>query len=288
MSQSMAASELVLAPDGSLYHIRLQNDELNENVILVGEPERVAMVSDKFDTVTLKRSNRGIIIHSGSFKGKKVSVVATGMGVGNIDIILTELDAAVNINLRTKQINPSHQHLNFIRIGTCGSMQADVGCNQAVASRYVVGIDGSFRFYNAKQVLNERLTDDFVSFMKWDESFPRPYAVEASQTLINNIAFDMQQAITITAPGFYAAQGRKLRLELADDSINDRLPLFCFNGIRVVNYEMEASMCYALGRALGHSVLAVCNVVANRASGEFVDDYSKPMNDLIEKVLERL
>ena len=288
MNNPMTDSELVLAPDGSLYHVRLHNGELNENIILVGEPKRVAMVSDKFDSITLKRDNRGIIIHNGLFEGKQVSVVATGMGIGNIDIILTELDAAVNIDLRTKQVNKTHKHLNLIRIGTCGSMQAEIGCNKAVASRYVVGIDGSFHFYDAKHVLNERLTDEFISFMQWNESFPKPYATESSSDIMNKIAFDMHKAITITAPGFYAAQGRKLRVPLADATINDKLPLFCFDGTPVVNYEMEASMCYALGRALGHSVLTICNVIANRATGEFADDYSKPMDNLIETVLKRL
>jgi uridine phosphorylase len=288
MNSISAASELVLAPDNSLYHLRLHNNELANNVILVGEPSRVKTISDKFDTLTLIRENRGLITHCGTYKGKPVSVVATGMGIGNIDIVLTELDAAANINLKTREINPEIQALNLVRIGTCGSMQAEIACNQYVASQYVIGIDGGFNFYGCKGVSDEVLSNNFIDFMRWDERFAKPYGVEASSSLLESIAYDMHKGITITAPGFYAAQGRRLRLPLFDSSINDRLPLFSYKGIPIVNYEMEASLTYALGKALGHSVLTVCNVVANRASGEFVDDYAQSMNGLIEMVLERI
>ncbi|MDR1726192.1 MAG: nucleoside phosphorylase [Bacteroidales bacterium] len=288
-NQKFAASELVLAPDNSLYHLRLNNNEIAEKVILVGEPERVEKISYKFDNITLKRENRGLITHCGTYKGKLISVIATGMGTGNIDIVLTELDAAVNINLKTKQPFENTRQLDIVRIGTCGSMQKNIDCNEFVASQYVIGIDGTFDFYaDDKEVVNKDLTNRFMYFMNWNKDFAKPYAVDASENLLKSIAFDMHRAITITAPGFFAPQGRSLRLNLADNTINNRLPLFSYKNIPVVNYEMETSLTYALGRALGHNVLTVCCVVANRVKGEFLEDYAEKMDILINNVLNRI
>ncbi|MDR1848349.1 MAG: nucleoside phosphorylase [Bacteroidales bacterium] len=288
MNRRLTSSELVLAPDGSLYHLRIRNDEIAEKVILVGEPERVEKISAKFETVTLKRENRGLITHCGTYNGKHISVIATGMGVGNIDIVMTELDAAVNLNLKTKQPFPKLKNLNIVRIGTCGSMRKEVACNTFVASQYVIGIDGAFRFYKPNGVLNEDLANKFVSFMDWDLSFPTPYALKASMPLLESVCGGMQRAITITAPGFYGAQGRKLRLIPLHQTINNRLPLFSYQNVPVVNYEMETSMIYAMGKALGHNVVSVCCVVANRATGEFTEDYGKPMDALITTVLDKI
>lgn len=289
MENKLAASELTLAKDGSLYHIHLKPHQLYDHIILVGDPQRVEMVSNHFDSIDFKTSNREIFAHSGKLNGVGVTVLSTGMGVDNIDIVLTELDACANIDLQSREFNPKHRNLNLIRLGTCGSLQKEAGCGKYVVSKYVVGIDGIMYFYkNNEGVIDERLTQSFISFMNWDSSLPKPYGVECSETLLKKIGFDMLEGITITAPGFYGPQGRQIRLPIAFSEINNKLSDFSFNGCKATNYEMETSSLYALGKNLGHDCLTICLVIANRVEGRFLETYNKEMEDLIEKVLRRL
>lgn len=288
-NKKLTASELVLTPEGNLYHINLSDKDLSENIILVGDPSRVQNVASFFDKRIHSSSNREMVSCKGCFKGKEVTVLSTGMGVDNIDIVVTELDACANINLKTREIKPVHRTLNIIRLGTCGSLQKDISVNEYIASKYVIGIDGIMYFYKNKEgVLNREIADDFIQHMNWNESLPRPYAVECSNDLMVRIAFDMHKGITITAPGFYGPQGRNIRLDLADNTINDRLKNFSYNNIKTTNYEMETSSLYALGKNLGHNVLTICTVIANREKGEFAEDYHPAINRLIETVLNRL
>ena len=287
--KKLTASELVLTPEGNLYHINLSDKDLSENIILVGDPSRVQNVASFFDKRIHSSSNRVMVCCKGFFKGKEVTVLSTGMGVDNIDIVVTELDACANINLKTREINPVHRTLNIIRLGTCGSLQKNISVNEYIASKYVIGIDGIMYFYKNKEgVLNKEIADDFIQQMNWDKSLPRPYAVECSNNLMDRVAFDMHKGITITAPGFYGPQGRNIRLDLADNTINDRLKDFSYNNIKTTNYEMETSSLYALGKNLGHNVLTICTVIANREKGEFAEDYHPAINRLIETVLNRL
>ncbi|MCH3924158.1 MAG: nucleoside phosphorylase [Bacteroidales bacterium] len=289
MEEKLKASELTLAEDGSLYHIRLHEDELADNVILVGDPNRVKDVSQFFDKIDIKKSNREIVSHTGFYKGKHITALSTGMGVDNLDIVITELDACKNINLKTREIKQKQTSLNLIRLGTTGAMQKDMEINSYICSKYVVGIDGMMWFYKSKnEILEKELQDKFVKHMNWNTLLPTPYSVKASDELIEKIAFDMKQGITITAPGFYGPQGRELRLPLRDKTINDKLPLFSYNNYKVTNYEMETSSLYCLGKNLGHNVLTICDVVANREQGTFAKDYHSAMNNLIQIVLERL
>ncbi len=289
MEQNMKASELTLAEDGSLYHIRLFPQELAENVILVGDPNRVSMVSSFFSKIEVKKSNREIVTHTGWFNDKRVSVISTGMGVDNIDIVLTELDACKNIDLETREIRRQFISLNLIRLGTTGALQENMDINSYICSRYVLGIDGMMWFYNIKhEIMEEELQHDFIQFMDWNALLPVPYGVSASQELLDKIAFDMPEGITVTAPGFYGPQGRKLRMPLREDTINEKLPNFVYKGDKITNYEMETSALYCLGKSLGHKTLTICNVIANRYRGSFASDYGKSMKNLIEKVLQRL
>lgn len=288
-SKNFLSSELTLAEDGSLYHIRLFPEELAENVILVGDPGRVENVSSFFSTIEVKKSNREITAHTGTYNGKRITAISTGMGVDNIDIVLTELDACKNINLKTREIKAEKTALNLIRLGTTGALQKDMDINTYICSEYVVGIDGMMWFYELDHdVVEEELQHSFINFMDWNALLPVPYGAKASQELLDKIAFDIRKGITITAPGFYGPQGRELRLPLREKNINNLLPLFSYNGVPTTNYEMETSALYCLGKSLGHNVLTICNVVANRLQGSFAKDYHQSMNTLIETVLQRL
>ena len=283
------ASELTLANDGSLYHIRLFPDELADNVILVGDPKRVNIVSDFFDTIEVKKENREIVTHTGTYKGKRITAMSTGMGVDNLDIVITELDACRNINLKERTQNPKLSTLNLIRLGTTGAMQKSMDINSFICSQYVIGIDGMMWFYKSKaNVMEEKLQKDFVEFMRWNAPLPTPYAVKCSEELAQKIAFDMPKGITVTAPGFYGPQGREIRLPLYDNTINDRLPEFAYNDYKITNYEMETSSLYCFGKNLGHNVLTICNVIANRYQGTFAKDYHESMSRLIQTVLDRI
>lgn len=289
MDTKLAASELVLAPDGSLYHIHLKPHQLADNIILVGDPNRVDMVSKHFDEIDYKVSNREINTHTGTYNGIGITVISTGMGTDNIDIVLTELDACANINLETREINPKHRKLNLIRLGTSGSLQEDIPCGAFLASKYVIGIDGLMYFYqNNENVLEKELADNFVSFMQWNEFLPKPYGVKVSDSLFSKIAYDMPSGITVTAPGFYGPQGRNIRLPLAFPDINDKISNFQYKDNKITNYEMETSALYALSKNLGHEYLTVCAIIANRKKGEFLDNYHNEMEELITLVLKRI
>lgn len=286
---SFKASELTLADDGSLYHIRLFPEELADNVILVGDPKRVNLVSDFFDTVEVRKENREIVTHTGTYKGKRITAMSTGMGVDNLDIVITELDACMNIDLKERILKPELSSLNLVRLGTTGAMQKDMDINSFICSEYVIGIDGMMWFYkNNPSVTEDELQRNFVDFMQWKAPLPTPYAVKCSQNLLQKIAFDIPKGITVTAPGFYGPQGRQIRLPLYDDTINDRLPDFSYNSKKITNYEMETSSLYCLGKNLGHNVLTICNVIANRYQGTFAKDYHESMGRLIQTVLDRI
>ena len=289
MEEQFKASELTLAEDGSLYYIRLFPNELADNVILVGDPKRVESVSRFFDTVEVKKENREIVSHTGTYKGKRITAMSTGMGVDNLDIVVTELDACKNIDLENRTLKTTHTSLNLIRLGTTGAMQNSMEINSFICSEYVIGIDGMMWFYKSNAgIMEEELQKRFVEFMQWKSPLPTPYAVRCSDNLLHKIAFDIPKGITVTAPGFYGPQGREIRLPLHDNTVNDKLPCFVYKDMKVTNYEMETSSLYCLGKNLGHNVLTICNVIANRERGEFARDYHASMNCLIQTVLDRI
>lgn len=211
------------------------------------------------------------------------------MGVDNIDIVLTEIDACKNIDLRTKTIKPVKKSLNLVRLGTTGALQKDMEINSYICSRYVIGIDGIMWFYDLPEgVLIEEMEKAFADHTQWSNLLPTPYAVSCSEELLKKIAFDVREGITITAPGFYGPQGRSIRQKLRFEKINELLPSFVYKGCKASNYEMETSAFYALSKALGHKALTICNVIANRAAGTFAEDYHQSMETLIETVLQRI
>lgn len=284
----IAASELPQQKDGAIYHLNLHADELADNIILVGDPGRVQMISKMFDTIEVEKSNRELITHTGLYKGKRISAISTGMGTDNIDIVLNELDAVANIDLVTREEKAEHRTLNMVRIGTSGGLQPDIECGSFVASAYGLGIDGVLRFYDSGQWIDERMVDEFVAQTGWSAQLPRPYCTPASQALLDRIGHDMRQGITVSAPGFFGPQGRQVRAPLAYPELNRKIESFHYQGKGITNMEMECSAIYGLGNVLGHNTLTVCLIIANRVTGRFLDDYHDKMETLIRTVLDRI
>ncbi len=285
----IAASELIVNPDGSIYHLKLKPEHVAPNVIVVGDPGRVELISSKFENIEYKIQNREFITHTGFYKGKRVTVLATGIGTDNIDIVLNELDAAVNIDLENRTVKEKHTRLNIIRIGTSGALQKDIPVDSFVASTHGLGLDGLLPFYKGLAEVNEKeLTEEFILQTKWNNEFNRPYIVKGSDELIQKIAFDFHQGITATANGFYGPQGRMLRLELQRNDLNELLNQFAYKNHRITNFEMETSALYGLGKLLGHNTCTVCAIVANRMAQQYSKDYKSAVEKLITIVLERL
>lgn len=285
----IAQSELILNPDGSVYHLRLKPENIADTIIVVGDPGRVKEISKHFDTIDFTVQNRELFTHTGSIGNKRITVLSTGMGTDNLDIVINELDAAVNIDLTTREIKKSHTKLNIIRLGTSGALQADIQPGDFVASTYGMGLDGLLYFYDkGKTVMNHELAKAFSSHVKWNENLPGVYAVSCSTALMDKLGKGLVQGITLTAPGFYGPQGRELRLKLAYPGLNQRIESFNFEGNRIANFEMETSALYGLGKMLGHETLTICTIVANRVNQTYAKDYHSDVERLIRLVLERL
>lgn len=292
-------TELVLSPDGSIYHLALFPKQLAENIIIVGDPARVKMVSDHFDFIEHKVQNREFITHTGIFNGKRISVVSTGIGTDNIDIFMNEADALVNIDLKTRKAKSKRTILNIVRIGTSGALQKDIEVNSFVASEFGLGLDGLLHFYEKLNKIDEKeISRKFASHIKWKTPLPFPYTVKASEKLLKEIGYGMKKGITATAPGFYAPQGRNLRLTPSVKNLEKHLSSFRLvsksdcskqnREVRIVNLEMETSAFYGLARHLGHHACTVCVAVGNRITKRFSDNYHSAMKLLIRTTLERL
>lgn len=288
MKKTIPASELPLQSDGAIYHLNLHPEELADNVVLVGDPGRVAMISGMFDTVEVRKQNRELITHTGTYKGKRISVISTGMGTDNIDIVLNELDAVANIDLATRTLRDGHRALNLVRIGTSGSLNPDIECGGFVASAFGLGIDGVLHYYDTEDLIREDLVEAFVQHTGWSSRLPYPYCMPASPVLLDRVAFDMAKGITISAPGFFGPQGREVRAKLKYPELNRKIETFDFQGNKVTNMEMECSAIYGLGSLLGHHPLTVCLIIANRVTGKFLDSYHDRMEELCHTVLERI
>jgi len=286
---SIGSSELILNSDGSIYHLHLSPGELAHDIIVVGDPGRVPVISAYFDRIELKRQNREIFTHTGYIGKKRLSVLSTGMGTDNIDIVLNEIDALFNVDLQKRVPKKEHTPLNIIRLGTSGALQTDIKVDSMVASTHGIGLDGMLYYYrDAPTVIDTELTKAFVDQTSWNHEFPRPYVVAASEHLLKIIAHDFVRGITATAPGFYGPQGRVLRLPAKHTDLNLALTNFNASGKRIINFEMETSALYGLGRLLGHQTLTVCAIIANRITQTYSKDYQVTIKKLIETLLERM
>jgi uridine phosphorylase len=285
----IAESELILNPDGSVYHLHLKPENIADTIIVVGDPGRVKEISKHFDNIDFTVQNRELYTHTGSIGNKRLTVLSTGMGTDNLDIVINELDAVVNIDLKTRKPRESHTKLNIIRLGTAGALQADIQPGDFVASSYGMGMDGLLYFYaKGKSVMNSAMAEAFVNHVSWNANLPGIYAVPCSQLLMDRIGKDLVHGVTLTAPGFYGPQGRVLRLKLAFPELNNLIESFEYQGNRIANFEMETSALYGLGKMLGHETLTVCTIVANRVNQTYAEDYHRDIEKLIRLVLERL
>lgn len=284
----MKASELVLAPDGSLYHIRMNADTLADRVILVGDPGRVEMFKAIFDTVEYESSNREIHALTGTYHGSRMTALSTGMGCDNIDIVMTELDAALHISGNGKWNETTDRQLKIVRIGTSGSLQADIDCGSHVASAYAIGLDGLMNYYREWDTPLPDMDKLLKQHLTLDGRLATPYCVAGSATLLDKVAIGMHHGITATAPGFYGPQGRTIRLHPSIDGLNEKMASFSYNGLKVTNLEMETSAIFGFSHLLGHEALTVCLIIANRPQGTFLNDYHDPMRQLIGTIVERL
>lgn len=289
MNNELKSSELVLAPNGSLYHIYMTGDNLADDIFLVGDPGRVNMFKDFFDSVEFESQNRELHAITGSRHGHRFTALSTGMGCDNIDIVVTELDAAANIDLKTRSIRNNHRTLNMVRIGTSGSLHSEIPTGSLVASAYAIGLDGLLNYYqhNDSQ-LEESMTQAFVQHMQMPDRMARPYCVKASSELLAKVQVITKQGITATAPGFYAPQGRHIRIAPSLPDLNEKLASFQWDGLKVTNLEMETSAIYGLSRIMGHNALTVCLIIANRADGTFLNDYHSQMRDTIVSIMDRM
>jgi uridine phosphorylase len=285
----IAESELILNPDGSIYHLKLKPENIADDIIVVGDPGRVPVVSAYFDSVEFKMSNREIVTHTGYIGKKRLTVMSTGMGTDNLDIVINELDAVVNIDLETRIPKDEHKALNIIRLGTSGAMQEDIPVGSYVMSTHGIGLDGLMWFYGAgKNIIDKDLTENFLKQTAWPDDLPKAYITPGSSALLKKMEKGYMRGITATAPGFFGPQGRVLRLDLAYPDLNDRISNFRYKDYRITNFEMETSALYGLSNALGHNAMTVCAIIANRLRKEYADDYKPSVTALIEDLLEKL
>ncbi len=283
----MLPSELPLATDGSLYHIHLNSSTLADKVLLVGDPARVDMFKSIFESIEHESHNRELHALTGLYHGTRMTALSTGMGCDNIDIVMTELDAATKVE-RGEWHAASGRKLQIVRIGTSGSLQADIDCGSHVASAYAIGLDGLMNYYKEWESPMPEMERAFDAHMGLDSRLAHPYCVQGSQELLGKVASGMHHGITATAPGFYGPQGRAVRLHPSIDNLNDNLAAFRWDGMPVTNLEMETSAIYGFSHLLGHEALTVCLIIANRPCGTFLNDYHPQMRQLVGTVVERL
>ena len=285
----IAASELILNPDGSVYHINLKPGQIANVIIFVGDQNRVEKITKHFDSIEFTTQKREFKTQTGTYKGKRITVMSSGIGPDNIDIVMNELDALVNVDLETRTVKKELTSLNIVRIGTSGSLQADIPCNSFVMSQYGLGLDNMLRSYLIDEISETEMEEAFIAQTNWDMRKGRPYVIAGSKTLEKRLESDkIFKGFTGTAGGLYGPQGRVVRLGIQDPELNSKMDSFNFNGTRMTNLEMETGAIYGLGKLLGHNCLSLNAIIANRATGTFSEDPYKAVDELIEYTLNKL
>ncbi len=283
------SSELILNPDGSVYHINLLPEQIAHDIIFVGDQNRVEKITKHFDSIEFTTQKREFKTQTGIYKGKRITVMSTGIGPDNIDIVMNELDALVNIDLKTRRIKEKLTSLNIVRIGTSGSLQAAIPVDTFVMSAYGLGLDNMLRSYLIDAVSEKDIEDAFINQTNWDLRKGRPYVIKGSEILAAKFESEqIHKGFTGTAGGFYGPQGRVLRLNIQDADLNSKMDAFNYNGIQMTNLEMETGAIYGLGKLLGHECLSLNAIIANRANGTFSEDPYKAVDALIEYALDKL
>lgn len=283
------SSELILNPDGSVYHLNLKPENIAHDILFVGDQNRVEKITQFFDSIEFSTQKREFKTQTGIYKGKRITVMSTGIGPDNIDIVINELDALVNIDLQTRQPKKELTSLNIIRIGTSGSLQKDIPVDSFVMSKFGLGLDNMLRSYLIDDVSEQAIEEAFIHHTNWDIRKGKPYVIKCSEKLEKLIESDqIFKGITATAGGFYGPQGRVLRLEIQDSQLNDKMDNFNFDDNRITNLEMETAAIYGLSSLLGHNALSLNAIIANRASGTFSEDPYKAVDELITYTLNKL
>lgn len=292
MAKIFPPSELIINEDGSVFHLHLKPEQLADKVILVGDPGRVALVASHFDNKECEIESREFKSITGSYQGKRITVLSTGIGCDNIDIVMNELDALANINFQTREENDTLRSLELVRIGTCGGLQPHTPVGTFICSQKSIGFDGLLNFYAGRnEVCDLALEEAFVKHMGWkgNQCIAHPYVIDCNEEMLERIAQDdMVRGITIAAGGFFGPQGRELRIPLADPNQNEKIENFKFGELQICNFEMESSALAGLARLMGHRATTVCMVIANRLIKEANTGYKNSIDTLIETVLERI
>ena len=285
-----AESELIINEDGSIFHLHLKPEQLAYKIILVGDPDRVSLVSSHFDKIECEVSNREFHSVTGTYKGKRITVQSTGIGCDNIDIVVNEMDALANIDFKTRTEKEKLHQLTFVRVGTCGGLQPDTPAGTFIASEKSIGFDGLLNFYAGRNdVCDLDFEEQFKIHMNWNPQLCAPYVIDNDKELIERIAKnDMVRGVTIACGGFFGPQGRELRIPLADPDQNAKVERFEFNGLKITNFEMESSAVAGLSRLMGHKAMTCCMVIANRLAKSAKTNYKNSIDTLVEKVLERI
>ena len=287
--RTIPSSELIINDDGSIFHLHLKPEQLADTVLLVGDPARVEMVASYFDSLECRVANREFVTITGTYKGKRMSVISTGIGTDNIDIVVTELDALANIDFATRQVKPELRQLTLVRLGTSGAIQPDIKVGTAVFSRSSVGFDGLLNYYKGRnEVCDLPIEQAFIEHTDWSELLPKPYFIDADKSLFELFRDTTMEGITISAPGFYAPQGRWVRLEPADNELNAKIESFRFGERRITNFEMEGSALAGLAALMGHRAATICTIIAQRVALDVETDYKAFVRQMIEMALDRL
>lgn len=283
------ASELIINDDGTIFHLHLRPEQVADTIILVGDPARVEAIAKRFDEVECRASNREFNTVTGTYKGKRMSVLSTGIGIGNIDICVTELDALANIDFATRTVKEQHRQLTLVRLGTSGALQPDIELGEVVYARTSVGFDTLLNYYAGRnEVCDLEIEKAFVEHTAWSELLHRPYFVDSDAELWEHFKDSVTEGITIAAPGFYAPQGRYVRLQPADKDLNAKIESFRYNGRRITNFEMEGSALAGLARLMGHRATTMCTIIAQRIAKDAKTDYKPFVEQMISMALEKL
>ena len=287
--RTIPPSELIINDDGSIFHLHLRPEQISDIVILVGDPGRVSLVASFFESRECEVSNREFNTVTGVYKGRRMTVLSTGIGIGNIDISVSELDALANVDFATRQVKPEFRRLTLVRLGTSGALQPDIKVGEAVFSRTSVGFDGLLSYYKGRNdVCDLAMEEAFMRHTGWNEQLPKPYFIDADRELLDLFRDSTREGITIAAPGFYAPQGRWVRLEPADIRLNEKIESFEYGGRRITNFEMESSALAGMAALMGHRAATICTIIAQRIAKDACTDYKPFVRQMIEMALDKL
>lgn len=287
--RTIPESELIINDDGSVFHLHIRPEQLSDKIIMMGDPDRVTLIAKYFDSIECEIRSREFHTITGNYQGKRITALSHGIGPDNIDIVMTELDALANVDFNTRQVKEEFKQLTLVRVGTSGALQPNCPLGSYVVSAKSIGFDGVLNYYDGRnEITLHEFEEAFRKHVNWNPLHCSPYAVKASEELIDRIGFDMLKGVTISAIGFYGPQGRYVRLPLANPDLNSRIESFEYDGDKITNYEMESAPLAGLSRLMGHKAMTVCTIIANRLAGDADADYKGSIEDLIKTVLDRI